>query len=152
MNIANIDIISPYLFPHEPFNETETLGALLWLWSNSPKYCQAPLQDAMAYILPILKNGQFALFSRNHYPIGYFSWAFFNEQTEKQYLQSDNILFNELHWNTGSKMWFIHWFAPFGDSRIMKNALSQLFPNQKAYSLYHRGNETGKRIMRFHLK
>lgn len=149
MYIDNIDIISPHLFPNEPFNETEVLGAILWLWSNSPKYCQAPLQDAMAHILPILKNGQFALFSRNYCPIGYCSWAFFNEQTEQLYLQSNDILIKDLGWNTGDIMWFIDRFAPFGDSRIMKKALSQLFPNQQAYSLYHRGSEVGKRIMKF---
>ena len=61
MKIENIDIISPELFPQETFNETEVFGALVWLWAVSPVYRHAGVQEAAVNILPVLKNGQFAL-------------------------------------------------------------------------------------------
>ncbi|WP_274585816.1 toxin-activating lysine-acyltransferase [Neisseria leonii] len=149
MKIENIDIISPELFPQETFNETEAFGALIWLWAASPVYQHAGVQEAAINILPVLKNGQFALFSNNGHPIGYCTWAYFNEETERQYLQSNDVLQHAENWRSGNKMWFINWFAPFGDSRIMKRILVHLFPEREIGWLYHRGSEKGKRIMKF---
>ena len=46
-------------------------------------------------------------------------------------------------------MWLINWFAPFGDSRMMKRMLVHLFPKREIRWLYDLGSEKGKRIMRF---
>lgn len=150
MKIENIDIISPELFPQEAFNETEAFGALIWLWAVSPVYQHAGVQEAASHILPVLKNGQFALFSNNGHPVAYCTWAYLNEETEQQYLQSNDILSQAENWHSGDRMWFINWFAPFGDSRMMKRMLAHhLFPECEGWALYHRGSEKGKRIMRF---
>lgn len=149
MKIENIDIISPELFPQEAFNETEAFGALVWLWAVSPIYQHAGVQEAAVNILPVLKNGQFALFSSNGHPIAYCTWAYFDEETEWQYLQSDDVLRHPENRRSGNRMWLINWFAPFGDSRMMKRMLVHLFPKREIRWLYHLGSEKGKRIMRF---
>nr|WP_239991797.1 toxin-activating lysine-acyltransferase [Neisseria lactamica] len=55
-----LNIISPKLYPNEQWNESEALGVITWLWYQSPTYRQVPIVD----ILPVLKNGQFALFCK----------------------------------------------------------------------------------------
>lgn len=155
MKFNGIEIISPQLFPQQPFNETETLGALMWLWANAPHYAAAGVREAVVHVLPTLKNGQFALLCRNSEPIAYCCWAYFNEQTEQQYLQSDQVLRQPENWHSGERMWLINWFAPFGDSRLAKHILlkqflhSPLFKDKTFCYLHHRGGERCRRILCF---
>ena len=41
-------------------------------------------------------------------------------QTEAQYLQSDSVLHTPANWQSGSRIWIVDWFAPYGDSLKMK--------------------------------
>lgn len=70
----------------------------------------------LTYVLPVLKNGQFALFCKGTQPIGYISWAYFDEVAQAHYLQSDRHLRDNSDWNCGDYIWFIQWFAPLGHS------------------------------------
>lgn len=144
-----VNIISPKHFPNEPWNESEVLGAITWLWHQSPSYRQAPIAEMMTYILPVLKNGQFALFSIGAQPIGYPSWAYFDEVGQAHYLQSDRYLRDNSDWNCGDKNWIIQWFAPLGHSRLMRSAGRRLFPNTTLHALHHKGSEKGLKVLTF---
>lgn len=144
-----LNIISPKLFPNEQWNESEVLGAITWLWYQSPSHRQVPIAEMMAYVLPVLKNGQFALFCMGSQPIGYISWAYFDEVAQAHYLQSDRYLRDNSDWNCGDNIWLIQWFAPLGHSHQMRSAARQLFPNTTIRALYHRGSDKGLRILTF---
>ncbi|MFQ3071716.1 toxin-activating lysine-acyltransferase [Neisseria polysaccharea] len=48
-----LNILSPKLYPSEPYNESEAPGAITWLWYQSPKHRQVPIAEMMAYVLPV---------------------------------------------------------------------------------------------------
>lgn len=104
-----LNIISPKLYPNEQWNESEALGAITWLWYQSPTHRQVPIVEMMTYILPVLKNGQFALFCKGTQPIGYISWAYFDEVAQAHYLESDRHLRDNSDWNCGDNIWLIQW-------------------------------------------
>ncbi|MDO5640377.1 MAG: toxin-activating lysine-acyltransferase [Neisseria sp.] len=149
MRFEDIDVIAPALFPDEPWNEAEALGAMTWLWLQSAHYRHHLVSEMAAWVLPVLKNGQFALFSRHARPLGYITWAYFDEAAEQRYLESNLSLLQNQDWQSGDRMWFVNWFAPLGHSREIKSIAARLFPNQCARSLHHRGNERGMKIMLF---
>lgn len=144
-----LNIISPKLFPNQVWNESEVLGAITWLWYQSATHRQADIAEMMTYVLPVLKNGQFALFCIGSQPIGYISWAYFDEVAQTHYLQSDHRLCENNDWNCGDNIWIIQWFAPLGHSHQMRSAVRQLFPNTTARALYHKGSDKGLRILTF---
>ena len=150
MKFDGIDVISPKLFPNEYWNEAEALGAITWLWLHSDNYKNAPVKEMAARALPSLKNGQFALLSRKSQPVGYITWAYFNQEAETRYLQSDQLLLANQDWQSGERLWLINWFAPFGNSKLIKFITgTYLFPTQCGRSLYHKGDVHGLRIMTF---
>lgn len=102
-------------------------------------------------MLPALDNGQFALFAEQGSILGYFSWAMLSPETEAQYLQSDSVLHTPANWQSGSRIWIVDWFAPYGDSLKIKTLTRRyLFSNQpEAYALYHRAEPGKARIVRF---
>lgn len=147
--ILNLNVISPKLFPDAPWNESETLGAIAWLWYHSAVHRQADIAQMMADVLPVLKNGQFALFCTGAQPVGYISWAYFDEVGQAHYLQSDRYLRDNSDWNCGDTIWLIDWFAPLGHSQQMRSAVRGLFPNTTLYALYHKGSDKGLKILTF---
>lgn len=149
MQFSSINVISPKLFPDESWNETEMLGAMVWLWFQSGLHREASIDNMMAYVLPVLKNGQFALFASADRPVGYFSWACFDAVAEAHYLQSDHCLRDISDWHCGDNIWIVDWFAPFGHSLAMSRIARQLFPNTVLHALYHKGSEKGLRIQAF---
>ena len=151
MRLDDVDVVAPSVFPEEHWNEAEVFGAIAWLWMQSTDYRQAPIAALEHRVLPILANKQFALFVRNAQPLGYVSWAFFNEHTESAYLQSDDFMYQPTSWNSGDRMWIINWFSPLGHSGLMKSLMGRyLIPTQCFRSLYHRGDERGLKVLTFH--
>ncbi len=150
MKFDNFDVVSPALFPDEHWNEAEAFGAMTWLWLKSEEHCHTPIQEMAARTLPVLKNGQFALFSQNGQPVAYIAWASFSPEAETRYLQSDQGLLSNQDWQSGDRKWFINWFAPLGNTTAVRQIAKQyLFANDCLRSLYHRGNDKGLRIMLF---
>lgn len=43
LTISTLNILSTKLYPSEPYNESEALGAITWLWYQSPKHRQVPI-------------------------------------------------------------------------------------------------------------
>ncbi|MCF7520809.1 toxin-activating lysine-acyltransferase [Neisseria sp. ZJ106] len=138
-----LNIISPKLFPDKAWNESEVLGAITWLWYQSPVHCQVDIAEMLAYVLPVLKNGQFALFSMGAQPIGYISWAYFDEVAEVHYLQSDHYLRNNSDWNCGDNIWIIQWFAPLGHSHQMRYCCPKCDYRTWLYHSPHFGGTAG---------
>lgn len=113
-------------------------------YASPSTYCG----DDDVYIACV-KNGQFALFCKGTQPIGYISWAYFDEVAQAHYLESDRHLRDNSDWNCGDNIWLIQWFAPLGHSHQMRSAVRQLFPSTTVRALYHKGSDKGLRILTF---
>ena len=149
MRIENLDVISPALFPDERWNEAEALGAITWLWLKTD-YKYFSVAEMSAMVLPVLKNGQFALFCRGGQPLAYITWAWFSQEAENCYLQSDLGLLFFQYLCCGNGLRLNNWITPFGNSKVIRKlAADYLFPEQCGRALYHRGSERGLRIMEF---
>ncbi|GKX57151.1 hemolysin C [Leminorella grimontii] len=147
----DINVIAPAL-TGKPVDEAFILGSAVWLWMHSPLHRETPLLALQDVLLPAIKHRQFVMAFENNRPVFYLSWAKLNEATESRYLQKDVMHLATSEWDSGERLWFIDWIAPFGHTRAMNNWVrSRLFAgNFCARSVYHRQHKPhGKSIQQF---
>ena len=153
MKFEDVDVISPVLFPTEQWNEAEVFGAITLIWFLSENCKNSTISDRAMSVLPVIKSRQFALFSRDAQPIAYISWANLDEKSEAEYIDSEPWVYSQQNWNCGDRMWLINWFAPLGQSALIKRLIEKnLFPEQCFRALYHKGAVRGLKVMTFHGK
>ena len=132
-------------------DETQALGAIVWLWMNSAAHRDFPLHALNAVLLPAIKQRQFILVSQQGRPVFFTSWANFSLEAQSRYLKQSPLLMPEQDWNSGDRMWLLDWIAPFGHTRAMTRLLQrQLFADRIMRTLYHRGDQRGLRVKNFH--
>lgn len=149
MKIGEFEITSPLIFGEQE-NEAEVFGAAVWLWVHSPMHRDAPLHLLPTLLLPVIKSQQYVLVSRHEKPIFFLSWAWMDEAAERRYLTRSPTLFPVEDWNSGDRMWFSDWVAPFGDTREMYNLVRRhIFPHACVRALYHHGATRGLRVLKF---
>lgn len=158
MRLDTLNILAPGLL-HAPeqasftesFNETETLGAVVWLWMHSHAHRDAPLHTLSALLLPALKQRQFVLVMEQDKPVFYLSWAQLDAAAEARYLRNPAVCMAEADWHSGERMWILDWVAPFGHTRAMMSLVRRrLLANRCIRTLYHRGDDKGFQIKTFH--
>ena len=146
MQYKNFDILAPRLL-EQSFNEAEMTGAAIWLWMHSEVHHNFPLHVLDVLLFPAIRTGQFVLAVESGKPVFYLSWAMFSEEAEERYiLHSPHMMRNE-DWQSGDRIWFLDWVAPFGGTREMRNLMSLLFRTRYVRYLHHRGTERNMRIM-----
>ncbi len=148
MKYGNLDITAPQI-SGIPFNETEVLGATVWLWMHSESHRDAPLHTLSSLLLPAITLRQFILISEGIKPVFYLSWAIMNKDAEQRYLSNHSACMPIEDWNSGERMWILDWVAPFGHTHRLRPLIADLFPNRCFRGLQHRGNERGARIMKY---
>lgn len=149
MQVGQYDIKSPLILGGEE-SEAEILGASVWLWMHSPLHRDAPLHALPALLLPIIKQQQYVVVAQQGRPVFFLSWAWLNREAEARYLTLPAIHLPETDWNSGDRMWFCDWIAPFGHTAVMSRLVRHdIFPHYCWRSLYHRGQVRGKRVMNF---
>ncbi|MCF6687976.1 toxin-activating lysine-acyltransferase [Raoultella terrigena] len=150
MRTGQYEIKAPLIFGGVD-NEAEVLGASVWLWMHSPMHRDAPLHALPTLLLPIIKRRQYVLVVENDRPAFFLSWAWLNQESEARYLTRPSIEMRETDWNSGDRMWFCDWIAPFGHTAAMNALMRQdIFADHCARALYHRGEQRGKRVVMFH--
>lgn len=150
MRVGEYDIKAPLMLGGQE-SEAEVLGATVWLWMHSPMHRDAPLHALPTLLLPIIKRGQYVLVTQHARPIFFLSWAWLSPESEARFLTRASIHMPEEDWDSGDRMWFCDWIAPFGHTRDMYRLLQkEVFLDGCARSLWHRGQERGKRVMNFH--
>jgi len=150
MNIQGIEVIAPSKLGGE-FNEAEMLGSAAWLWLQSDTHKEITLKDLPCLLLPAIKLGHFVLAIEKGKPIFFLTWAKMNEAAEARYLDNPPEMMPLKDWNSGDRLWFLDWVAPFGHTHKMYKLLTQkIFFDTCARSLYHRGYEKGIRVQHFH--
>ncbi len=149
INSLNMEVIAPHFF-QQPWTEAEALGSTIWLWMHSKNHRELPLHTLSAALLPAIKSRQFILAFENKTPVFFMSWANMSAKAEAHYLNTHQLLMTLEDWQSGDRMWVIDWVAPFGHTRQIKSfILKQLMPSLCARSLYHRGDERGRRVQHF---
>lgn len=150
MRIDDFDITAPAIFD-EPWNEATALGCATWLWMHSKAHRDAPLHSLSSLLLPALKHRQFVLGSEGGKPVFFVSWLNLSVDAEQRYLSNAPIELDEADWNSGERLWFNDWVAPFGHTAALTRLLThRLFHNRCARALYHRGEERGLKVKTFH--
>ncbi len=76
-------------------------------------------------LLPIIKRRQYVLIMENERPVFFLSWAWLNPESEARYLTRPAIEMPEADWNSGDRMWFCDWIAPFGHTAAMNALMRQ---------------------------
>ncbi|MGB8666642.1 MAG: toxin-activating lysine-acyltransferase [Serratia inhibens] len=149
MRIGDYDIRAPLILGGDD-SEAEAFGATVWLWMHSPMHRDAPLHTLPTLLLPIIKRQQYVLVSHQNQPVFFLSWAGMNREAEARYLTQPAINMQEDDWNSGDRLWFCDWIAPFGHTREMRNLIARdIFPQFCVRALYHRGAQRGKRVVNF---
>ena len=149
MQTGAYDVHAPLLLGGDR-SEAEVFGAAVWLWLHSPQHRDLPLHALPTVLLPIIRHQHYMLVSRGSQPLCFISWMWLNAAAEARYLTQPAILVQEADWASGERLWIRDWIAPFGESRAMSGLVTRmLFPDRCFRALYHRGAETGQRVMNF---
>lgn len=162
---SSLRVVAPRLFPQRQVEqnqaqkgqaqeneaqEMEVLGAAIWLWEHSPMHQDTPLVMLPILLYPIITHQQFILVYENQRPIFFLGWACLNEAAEARYLSNPAVCMPKTDWNSGDRVWFTDFIAPFGHAKLMKRYLqNDWLRHQCARFLYHRSDERGRRVMHF---
>ena len=145
-------VICPKIAPSQK-SEAELFGAMVWLWMNSSTHRRCPLEDLHRLLMPAIKTGQFVLALQNdemQQPVGLMTWANLTPEAELRYLQTLDRTLQPRDWEDGDRPWVLDIVVPFGDTRTMVSAVRHVIPMSSFRCLYHRGHETGLKVL--HLK
>lgn len=131
---------------------SQLLGDVLLLVMASKIHRRFPIQDFVELIMPALDSNQFRIYKNDKGdPIGLVTWAKFSDEMEKK-LHAGQILFTPEEWQSGDKLYFMDFIAPYGHARKMVHDLkNNIFPNDVGYTI--RFKELGKpshRISKFY--
>lgn len=149
MHIDGFDITAPGFFD-EPWSEAEALGSAVWLWLHSACHRDIPLHALNALLLPAISHRQFILGRQNGRPVFYVAFSNLSLEAEARYLSQPAICMPAADWNSGERIWFNDWVAPFGHSVPVSRVLQRhFFANRCGRALYHRGEQRGLRIKKF---
>ena len=125
-----------------PPERSRLLGDILTLMTASDTHQDYRIQHFAQLVLPPVQHDQFRIYhDTNQRPVGFVSWAKLSEEAEQRLLSRRETL-RESDWNSGDKMYFMEFLAPFGHIKQMVHDLRQRFPKQKAYALRFDKNHT----------
>ncbi|WP_137547358.1 toxin-activating lysine-acyltransferase, partial [Escherichia coli] len=115
-----------------------------------PLHRDAPLHTLPDLLLPVIKHRQYVVATEQGRPVFFMSQAWLSPEAEARFLTQPAILMPQSDWNSGDRMWVCDWIAPFGHTPDMSRLVRQdIFPRLCWRSLYHRGQQTGLRVMNF---
>ncbi len=117
-------------------NDAEALGLASWLWQQSPLHRDWPIGLMSNNVWPAIERRQFLVArQREGRPLFYVSWAWLDDERERQYLHDTNSLRGK-DWQSGQRLWFIDWIAPFGGTQtFVRHLRKEIFPHVVAWSL-----------------
>jgi cytolysin-activating lysine-acyltransferase len=118
-------------------NEAQTLGTVAWLLLHSELHKNLPISQLATMYLPAIKSGQYILGIENDTAIFYTSWANMSFEEERLFLLHGPLSITPQSWQSGNRMWFMDWIAPFGHShQIRKYLRAHVWRNTLARAIY----------------
>ncbi|MFP7753887.1 toxin-activating lysine-acyltransferase [Thermodesulfobacteriota bacterium B35] len=107
------------------------LGPVLLLYMHSPHRRFRFIADLEWLLLPPLLAGQCKLYMKGEYPLSFVSWAFLDEEAEKNLLAGGGRLRPE-DWKRGDRLWIIDLVAPFGGvDSMLRDLRTREFPGRE---------------------
>jgi cytolysin-activating lysine-acyltransferase len=112
------------------------IGEITTLMMYSKVHSKFMILDIADIILPPIQLNQFRIYrDGNKKPVGFVSWAFFDDKTEKKYISGKAVMSLE-EWNSGNNLFFTDFIAPFGHTKKMfKDLTHNIFPDSHAKTL-----------------
>lgn len=118
-------------------NKNELIGRIIMLMSDSDVYLGDSLYALKKNITaPIYSNKSLVYFAENKL-VGYCSWAWLTEDSEKKYIANSNSL-EIIDWGMGDRLWLIDVVAPYNSKHaynlmkyVRKHVIAQGFKGTK---------------------
>lgn len=102
-------------------NKNELFGRIVALMADSDVYLPDSLYALKKNITtPLYSNNCLIYFSENKL-VGYFSWAWLTDESEKRYMKNSNCLESD-EWAMGTNFWIMDTIAPYS-SKHAKNLI-----------------------------
>lgn len=106
------------------------LEKVLYILSLSNIHKTWTVSDIQRLIIPPLKLDQYRIYEDETTPLCFVSWAFFDSETSKGYLNKTRKIQPE-DWNTGGLLWLIDVICPYGGTM---EAMLRLDQERKEYN------------------
>lgn len=152
MPSPTLQILAP-AFHLPAHSDAEAFGTAAWLWMHGDNHQNLPLLALDRMLLPAIRLRQYAMLlevsAAGSRPVAYLGWANLNADAEARYLQKPVDGLRAEDWNSGDRMWFTDFFAPFGHSKAVRALLAPHMAGISARYLYHRSHERGVRVMTY---
>jgi hemolysin-activating ACP:hemolysin acyltransferase len=99
-------------------NKNELFGRIIALMADSDVYLPDSLYALKKNITsPLCSNNCLIYFSENKL-VGYCSWAWLTDESEKKYMENSNSLVPN-DWETGDNLWLIDTVAPYSSKHAI---------------------------------
>jgi cytolysin-activating lysine-acyltransferase len=130
------------------------LGAICSVMMRSPIYCQYPIACLAEWIRPAVLLDQYCLLSdASGNTVGYMTWAFLAEDTEKRFIGDTSVLLHLSEWNEGDRLWIMDFVVLNSDVRHFLKIARTLFPGQaEATSLRRRDDGSVSKVTHWRIK
>lgn len=129
-------------------NYLADLGAICSVMMRSPIYCQYPMACVAEWIRPAVLLDQYRLLNdASGNIVGYMTWAFLAEDTERRLIGDPSVLLHLSEWNEGDRLWILDFVVLNQDVRRFVRMAKKLFPGQAdAKSLRRRDDGSVSKI------
>ncbi len=118
-----------------PENRSKLLGEILSLMIVSPTHKNYRMAHFPSIVLPPVECNQFKIYrNAEQLPVGFTSWAFLSEEAERRLLDK-TLLMRDEDWNSGEKLYFMEFIAPFGHTKQMVRDLREQFRGRKGHAI-----------------
>jgi len=154
MNSSEFHIVAP-AFNLPAQSDAESFGSAVWLFMHGGRHNSQPLFALEHTLLPAIQLGQYILVLEKNAsngpgrPVGYLGWANLSAEVEARYVQNPVTGLTRDDWNSGDRMWFTDFIAPFGQAAKVHGIWKPLFASISSRYLYHRSNERGLQVRQF---
>ena len=106
-----------------------SMGLVAVAMMRSSKYCQYPIASLALWIEPAVLLKQIHFFSdAGGNLVGYMTWAFLAEDTERRLTHDPEVLFHLSEWNEGERLWIMDFVLLDGKFRSFLTEAFALFP------------------------
>lgn len=91
------------------------LGNAVMLMARSKKYLGFHISSIAGWTLPAINVNQIKIFfDEKGRPVGYVTWAFLSDETEKKWMEDANFRLHPSEWNEGLNLWIIDFVSSPG--------------------------------------
>lgn len=119
------------------------LGLVAQIAAHHRSHGRLPMACLKHWTEPALRHRQIGFFFDEHnHPVGYVTWAWFDESTQYRWIADPNVLLHESEWNEGSLLWFLDAIVHPSYLREALTCLAEIvFPNQASAAWVIRGDD-----------